>query len=316
MTNGFRQCKRGLTSVCVAAALISVATVTADAYGAFTKIDDLQSLTAGQPVDGQGDWHAEAGNLFEPAGVSIDPADPNNNVLRIGKGNYSGGRLGHRETINTDPDLVIPNNATSTLFFRTRYGDQQMNFSVGMTDVANPISDSIFNSFTQFESQLVFGFTPGADMLQIVDGGTFTTLTNQIAKDTWYNFWLVINNQADTTQVYIQGGAFAAQTLLTANGKDAFRFRNSGSGTQANDLLTFFIATGRNTDNLPPSPTEHNGPAFVDDIYLDHSGANLANPVPEPSAFALAILGAAALLTQSVRSRLRSGGYSNAWGVF
>lgn len=298
-----RRRKWSFASMCLVAAALTFEVYAPNAYAAFTKIDDLESLTAGQPVDGQGDWHAEAGNLFEPAGVAIDPADPNNNVLRIGKGNFTGGRLGHRETINTDPNLVIHNGTTATLFFRLRYGDQQVDFSVGMSDVANPISDSIFNSFTQFESQLAFSFTPGADALMMRDGGSLTKLTDQVAKNTWYNFWMVIDNQSDTTQIYIQGGAFATQSLLSANGKDAFKFRNSGGGPQSNDLLTFFIATGRNTDNVPPSPTENVGPMFVDDIYLDRSGVSLANPVPEPSALVLAIVGSVVLLARSVRSR-------------
>jgi len=271
--------------------------------GAFTKIDDLESLVPGQPVNGQGDWHSELVNQFEPAGVSLDPADASNNVLRIGQGNYSGGRLGHRETTNTNSNLVIPNGAVATLFFRTKYGAQQMDFSVGMTDVANPISDTIFNSFSQFESQIGFSFTPGADGLDISDAGTARELTTQISKDTWYNVWMVIDNLSDTTQVYMQGGAFATQTLLTAGAQDKFRFRNSGIGPQSNDLLTFFIATGRNTSNQPPRPTEHVGPAFVDDLYIDRSGVNLTNPIPEPSTGVLAAVGLSALALLSRRGR-------------
>lgn len=276
------------------------------ALAAFVKIDDFQELAVGQPVNGQGKWQAEAGNLFEPAGVAVDPVDPQNLVLRIGQGNYSGGRLGHRETINTVPGLVIHNGTTATLFFRLRYGDQQMDFSVGMTDVANPISDVIFNSFTQFESQLALSFTPGSDLLRIRDGATLRTLTDQVAKDTWYNLWLVIDNHADTTRIYIQGGAFAEQTLLSVGDQEEFRFRNSGGATQDNDLVTFFIATGRNTSNQPPSPTEHNGPAFIDDIYLDASGVNLANPVPEPSTLALTAIGSAALAIGKRLARRRN----------
>lgn len=258
--------------------------------GAFALIDNFNQYVSGTAISGQGDWTAEAGNNPVAAGVATDPLNPTNNVLAIGAGGFTSGRLGHRETINTDPAVKMNNGSTDTLFFRIAWNTAEVDLSIGMTDVANPISDTIFNSFTQFRSQFSVSFTPGFDHLAAVDPNGSHSLTTNVSSLTWYNMWMVINNTTDTTQYYIQGGQFATQTLLASQGKDSFAFR---AGPTTNDLITLFIATGRNTSNTPPNPTENIGPVYIDDIYVDKSGQNLANPVPEPEGVLLAIMSAA-----------------------
>jgi hypothetical protein len=279
-------------------AIIFVGLLANSATAGFALIDDFESYTAGSAIDGQGYWRAEAGANAIAAGVTTDPLSPSNRVMNIGAGGYPGGRLGHRETINTDPGLRILQGSTATLFFRVAWDTEQVDTSIGMTDVANPISDVIFNSFTQFESQLAFAFTPGSDQLAVRDGGNVRTLTTSVAPLNWYNVWMVINNITDTTQVFVQGGSFANQTQLAYLGSTSFLFRN---GATNNNLLTFFIATGRNTSNQPPNPTENIGPVYVDDLYIDRAGINLLNPVPEPGVNVLC--GSAALVLISVAIR-------------
>jgi hypothetical protein len=82
----------------------------------------------------------------------------------------------------------------------------------------------------------------------------------------------VIDNAADTYEVFIQGGSFPdqVQVAATATGNTTFIFRNSGAGSAANDLIRFFVKSG--TAVLP-------GPALLDDIYLAQ-GRNLDDPVP------------------------------------
>jgi len=256
----------------------------------FTLIDNFNAYTVGSAISGQGDWTAEAGNNPTAAGVAADPLNPANTVLAIGAGGYTSGRLGHRETINTDPAVQINNGTTATLFFRMAWDTKSVDLSIGMTDVANPISDTIFNSFTQFRSQLSASFTPGFDNLSVIDINGRQTLTTDVSPLSWYNIWMVINNTTDTTQIYIQGNEFASQTLLTSQGNSSFTFRN---GTTTNNLVTLFIATGRNLANFPPNPQENIGPVYFDDIYVDQSGQNLVNPVPEPGGMLLAMIAAA-----------------------
>ncbi len=266
----------------------------------FTLVDNFEAYVTGNPIHGQGDWQAERTGDPVSAGVTVDPLNPPNRVMNIGDGGFVGGRLGHRETINTDSALKIAQGTTATLFFRLAWNTSEVDLSVGMTDVNNPINDAIFNSFTQFESQLQLAFSPGFDKLAARDGGSFDTLTTAVSPLEWYNVWMVIDNAADMTQIYLQGGAFAAPTLLDAGGQTSFAFRN---GVAGNDLVTFFIATGRNTDNLPPNPTENIGPVYFDDLYIDTTGVNLANPVPEPGSIVLGLLGACTLAITAFRCR-------------
>jgi hypothetical protein len=268
----------------------------------FTLIDNFESYSSGSPIHGQGDWQAERTTDPVSAGVTIDPLNSANRVMNIGAGGFVGGTLGHRETINTNPALRVTQGSTATLFFRLAWDTSQVNLSVGMTDVANPINDAIFNSFTQFESQLQLSFTPGFDMLAARDGGSFDTLTTDVSPLEWYNVWMVIDNAAGATQIYLQGGAFTTPTLLDSGGQSSFTFRN---GVAGNDLLTFFIATGRNTGSSPPNPTENIGPVYFDDVYIDTTGVNLLNPVPEPGSLALGLIGFCSLAAVAWRHRRR-----------
>ncbi len=282
------------------AVIVSCGALTETAMAEFTLIDDFESYSVGGAIDGQGYWQAEAGANPVAAGVSADPLNPSNRVLSIGEAGFPSGRLGHRETINTDPALRIVQGTTATLFYRVAWDVHQVATSIGMTDVANPISDVIFNSFTQFESQFILSFTPGTDDIAMRDGSAARILTADVAPLNWYNVWLVIDNAADTTKLFIQGGAFSSQTQLDYLGDTTFLFRN---GVANNDLLTFLIVTGRNTSNQPPNPTENIGPVYVDDLYIDTSGVNLTNPVPEPGGIALCCCAVLVQIGTAVRRR-------------
>lgn len=274
--------------------------IACDARADFTLIDNFETYVDGTPIHGQGDWRAERTSDPVSAGVTIDPLNPANRVMNIGAGGFVGGNLGHRETSNTDSALRIAQGTTATLFFRLGWNTGDVDLSVGMTDVADPINDAIFNSFTQFESQLQLAFSPGFDQLAARDGGSFGILTTDVSPLEWYSVWMLIDNAADTTQIYLQGGVFATPTLLDSNGQSAFAFRN---GVASNDLATFFIATGRHADNLPPNPTQNIGPVYFDDLYIDTTGINITNPVPEPGSIALGLIGVSALVAVALRRR-------------
>jgi len=284
------------------ALVAALAGAISQAHAEFTLIDNFQGYVAGTPINGQGAWKAEAKTNPVAAGVTTDPLNPSNRVLNIGDGGYPGGRLGHRETINTNPALLIGQTTTATVFFRLAWNVADVDLSIGMSDVANPITDTIFNSFEQFQSQLQLAFSPGFDKIAVNDGGSFRTLTTDVGPLEWYNFWLVIDNYVDVTQIYLQGGAFASPTLLTFAGDSTFGFRN---GPRNTDLITFFIATGRNTDNSPPNPKENIGPVYLDDLYVDTSGVNLVNPVPEPASWATGLVAAVAFCGIAICRRSR-----------
>lgn len=296
---------RGIAGICVIAAIVCITPV---AHASFTKVDDFSNYTAGTAINGQGAWHAEAGSAVIPAGVQIDPGDPNNKVLSIGRGNYGSENTNDRATFNNLPSVLLPQGQIGTLFFRFRYtSNTDINFSIGMSDVPDPINQVIFNVFDHFEAQFRMGFAAGFDAISARSGGSALNLTSPVQGDQWYSMWMVINNLADNFQLYLQGGSLAQQTLLsTAANQSTFNFRN---GVASNNLLNIFIATGRNLGNNPPQPDEQIGPTLLDDFYFT-LGSDLSNPIPEPATGILFILGASAIW----RIRGKSLRLENRWG--
>jgi hypothetical protein len=217
------------------------------------------------------------------ARAAVDPVDAGNRVLEISGTSASLFRA-----------LSLNNGSVGTLFYRFRTVNaldvnSGSDLSVGLSDEAAP------TAFGQYEAQMTFinsdqGVVfPGE--IRARDAGT-ADLADTFVGSTWYNVWMVIDNPNDRFRVYLQGGAFASQTLLdAADGETWFTFRNTaGDGLNgntsplANDLVSLFLRAGN----------PHRGPSWVDDIYFDTGGVNLVNPVPEPSVFALALVGLAA----------------------
>ena len=92
------------------------------------------------------------------------------------------------------------------------------------------------------------------DLIVRDDGAEYTV--EPFAYDTWYKFWVVVDNANDVWSLYMQGGDNATPTLIDGddNGSTSFAFRN---GPSSNDLTRFVIWT-----------QAHSGPFWLDDIYL------------------------------------------------
>ena len=127
----------------------------------------------------------------------------------------------------------------------------------GATDVAAP------KEFADYEVQVNMQVVDTLN-LRVRDRNAFVEVT-PFAADTWYKTWVVINNSADTYEVFVQGGALETVTQMTAGGKTVFAFRN---GQAANDLVNVFFRTN------PP----HTADFLIDDIYLDTAARNLSDP--------------------------------------
>ena len=211
-------------------------------------------------LDGQSGWRSNQGT------VVADPDDANNQVAGFLGG--TGDRATYRPALITD-------GTTGTLFLRLRVATDNsetttpvLNWSVGMSDVALAGE----GAFGDFESQLNMNRDAGNTIpreMRLRDAGAFDPVT-ELDPAVWYKIWMVIDNAADVTEVFMQGGALATQTQLlgVADGQSAFVFRNSGGGTVANDLIRFFVRlTGT-----------HAGSMYLDDLWLDPTGQNLADP--------------------------------------
>lgn len=122
--------------------------------------------------------------------------------------------------------------------------------SIGLSNLADPQGD-----WTDFESYVVLI----NGNLQARNGSGNTTIITGISEATWYNIWLVINNSANTYDVYVTTGtADATAGDLKA---DDYVFRKSTS-----DALVTFKIYGRS-----------DAPVRVDDIYIT-GGTDLSIP--------------------------------------
>ena len=212
----------------------------------FLLVEDFDALSPGS-IDGQNDWRAPG----DSGKVVIDPANAGNQVLAV-----------TTESNYLSKPATIPNGTARMLFMRFRIADQ-LNYSFGMSDAAVP------DQFGDFESEL--GLRNSTAELRVNDGGTYDVLLT-LLPNTWYNLWMRIDNDNETTTVWLNDvpgvdGA-AADILSNDAGTTVFQFR---SGTPT-DLRTFFIKTGGGN-------SKNSGPLYIDDLYLENTDdVNLGNP--------------------------------------
>jgi hypothetical protein len=148
----------------------------------------------------------------------------------------------------------ISNSDTETTVFYRIYkpAGTSPDCSVGLSDLTDPTGD--WNDFETYVT-IVSG------ELRARNGGGNETIVGTMYDATWYNLWLVINNSADTYDVYVTTGS--SNATIGDRVADDFSFRNGGS----NDLTSFKVY-GRGTGY---------GPIRVDDIYVS-SGTDLTIP--------------------------------------
>jgi hypothetical protein len=214
------------------------------AHAAFLPIDDFEGLQLG-PIDDQNGWQALADN----SAVVLDPDDPANQVLQV-----------VTESTNLFHEAQLLDGEVRMLFLRFRF-EAQLNVSWGMSGSAYPDQNGDFD--------VELNLANASNELRINDDGFYTVLT-PLKPGTWYNAWLLIDNDDDVTAVWLHartGEPAKPADLLSVGAQTAFAFRDGRSG----DMRTFFIKTGGGNGVL--------GPLFIDDIYLEDSAAlNLGNP--------------------------------------
>jgi len=258
------------------------------ASAAFTLFDNFDAYPAG-PLNGQG----PAGNTWTAAAagatVGSHAGSGNAAVLLNAIPNY--------RSLN-GPGLAIPNTSTAaTVYFQfntpsnATSGTTFNNFNFVVTDNAAP-PDTAGSSQVQFNWDSNSGaprIRNGANFRNISIDGTSAFVPNA---STDYSVWFVINNSADTYQTYMQSAADARVstptllTLLTDNTTTA-TFRNAPN---ANALQTINFGNGSTAVTM-----------LFDNIYVDTSGSNLTNPIPEPASLSFVGLGGLVLLRRRRR---------------
>lgn len=250
-------------------------------WAAFSLIDNFDTYVMGA-LGGQSGWTANSQWTITAA-----PAG--------GSGNVASGAAaaGSGAAFKALSSPIDNSSIASTLFFRM-YRTEGVNMSLGLSDDAAP---ALFGGYeVQINAQ--HNAAPN-DSLKVRDGGVFDDFGGgTFIVNTWYNVWMVINNSTNTFELWTNQGDFgSAGTPLThlvdpTDADFSFGFRNGGT----NALSTLLFGMGGTTPALT-------GSLIVDDVYLDTTGENLVNPVPEPGS--VAIFGAAATLGLVVRLRNR-----------
>jgi len=239
---------------------------------AFTLVEDFESHTLGAALDADAAWTAQAGNNAASNGTIVNDGGSQAAQILGGSNNgsyYTG--LGSQ---------TIANNTTGTVFFRFRSTPAAwLQTAIYLTDW-QPNSALWYNN-DQAGLYGRWNISPdGTALLPHHDTGG---ATQDIDGATWYNVWIVANNTANTYDLHLSQGsddAIGDTTSFTAGTNIPFR-------SAADDLDYIFFADpdGNSTTGI-----------VLDDIYVDTTGVNLTNAVPEPSSAALLGLGGIALI--------------------
>ena len=224
---------------------------------AWIKIDDFSSYPKGKMVGkGLGKWESVGARSGKVNLISIasDPTKKKNKTLKYGDGKWKHPAF---YAWNNDPRLRINDNTTRTLFFRFYCaGDDNHWGCFGMSELATS---------TGKKEDLATALTlaplyPGV-ALKYLDGWLVPTVEKEIAKDEWYDVWMVIDSIANTCDGYIKGGTWKTQTKIV----DGAKFYRGEAGKDV--LSTFMINRMHN----------QSGPTYFDDLYIIN-GKNLTSP--------------------------------------
>ena len=269
-------------------------------FAEFTKIDDFETYTAGQPPPGasmpgpDGMPNPDEGPWWNHLDVVADRAtDPHIQVVEdpfnLGQGNvleiYPGvplstSSLNHTTTRSLSDDQsikILPE--FSTFYFRIARplvngvpGEADMTWGL-VTDTAkgeNPIH--------AYGSYSVLGRLEANGGIDIRDGGSYINLQDVNAGEgmdtqTWYEFWFVVNHLNNTFEQYIKGGTdFPVQTKMTWDGNPD---GNAGYRNETGEPLdTILIITSAGNIDL----IKGKDAMYVDDFYVDLTGRNLNSP--------------------------------------
>jgi len=239
-----------------------VAMLGINAQAAFVLVDDME---------GANNWSAFDGT---PGTIVTDPADSGNNVFS----------LGFTTHVNQSDSYLslgagIAHGTTGTLFFRVRAAantaDGEFDWVFGSTTTANPgatgTSGAGANAWDQYDGYGAMNNKESngdVDNPMTVRDGTGFNFFGPAAADAWYNVWLVLDNDTKVTTMYYNTGfATPATDPSTVSATGAFRTPSN------DDLINLWVRNNSGDGAI----------GYIDDVWLDTTGANLANPVPEPS---------------------------------
>lgn len=218
--------------------------------GGWLKIDDFETYSVGQNLNGLGNWTAST--VAGAATIIADPAAPGKKCAQVTRIPYSD--KGAHNALGANS---IGETATGTVFFRLRAPSPgNPSFSVGLTTNAFPVAQDGNEAF------LVIRHRGNS----CYDGATHRVYSNgSLGTNVWVKYWLVVYNATDKWEIYQEGNNVPTQTKLVSGSYSLFNFYK----TTALALTHFGVAVNQwgNPDTI-----------YFDDIYIDKSGVNLKDP--------------------------------------
>lgn len=190
--------------------------------------------------------------------IAAHPTETNNKVLNVQNNGAQSGVYGILPAA-----AVFTNNTTKTLFVKFYIAGTAHDTSFGLSSNATP------NAFGNFNVQcaLING------TFRVRNGGALGTATRALTANTWYYLWVVVNNTANTSSVYLKN------TLTPATSADLFAenyaFRSVSGTLNPDGDLTRFLAFGNygSSGGVSYSAT----PIYFDDMTV-MDGADLDLP--------------------------------------
>jgi autotransporter-associated beta strand protein len=210
---------------------------------AFALIDSFQSYPFGAN-----------GTTLTPAWVPGFPAGgANSSSTQIGADTGSGQALrylhgGSGGQINhAAMGTIAAEGSTGTLFFQ-----------VALTATGSDTLFAFGRPGAAAYGDLASLFRVPSDLIVEVHDAGYVNTSTSISLNTLYNFWVVIDNRANTSSLYYSTGT-NAPTLI----QSGYAFRSSTAG----DINTFYL--GSNSGSA----------GFLDNIHIDPTGDNRTNPL-------------------------------------
>jgi len=164
-------------------------------------LDNFEGRADGE-LTGQGAWTVTNPGIYE---VADDLLGSGNKVLYVPTGSPSGGGGAGSNNASIPLGAGIPEGSTGTAFFRMSIGKNNDPVGPGLLEGNFVFGSSAFatpEGWNNYKGYMVMA--DGA--IRVRNGNSGFTDVGTYNADEWYNYWLVLDNAADTTSLYSSQG--------------------------------------------------------------------------------------------------------------